>query len=98
MATLNIIPPKTAAHPNATFNTSDYEDALVFADGLAGAEEVTIFVLGGKVRIPYTIGTTAQKLTATSPMLVLQPGVTYQFDKPATAATCGVYMAVGYRR
>jgi hypothetical protein len=97
MANLTLVKPQTAAASNAIFDTSSYDTAMLFADGLAGAEEVDVFVMGGTARVPYSVGTTVQKLTATAPMLTLQPGVTYSIDKDATAAACGVYLAVAQK-
>lgn len=97
MPNLTIIVPKTAAEAGRTLDTSSYDAVTLFADGLAGAEEVDIFIMGGKALIPYSVGTTVQRLTATAPVLVLQPGVTYSISKDATAATCGVYAAVAQK-
>jgi hypothetical protein len=94
MTCITIHSPATAAAIGGIVDLTNYDDGMLFADGLAGAEEVDIFVMGGQTLIPYTVGTTVQKLTATAPMLVLQPGVTYSVSKDATVGACGVYVHV----
>jgi len=94
MATLTIITPKTAADATGVLTTDGYESVVLHADGLAGAEEVDITVLGGGSAVPYTAGGTAVKLTATQPNVELPPGPTYGIAKDATAASCGVYASV----
>lgn len=94
MTTATIISPSTAAAANAVFNSDCYISLVLFADGLAAAEEVDIKVAGGGVAIPYTVGGAAVKLTAAQPFAVLPIGPTYLIDKDATASACGVYAAV----
>lgn len=97
MSIITLVGPQTAASSQMTLPTASYDSVVLHADGLSGSEEVTVFILGGKQRVAYP-GTAAQaKLTATASAITLPPGPTYSIDKPATAATCGVYASVAPR-
>jgi hypothetical protein len=94
MATITIIEPKTAAQSNALLLTDVYNSVELHADGLAGAEEVDVYIMGGAARVPYSVGGVPVVLTASQPNATLPPGPTYSVDKDATIAACGVYASV----
>ncbi len=97
MATITLIGPQTAASSGMLLDTDNYDSVVLHADGLAGAEEVLVFIAGGATRIAYP-GTTAQeRLTVGVSSITLPPGPTYSIDKPATAGACGVYASVNQR-
>lgn len=94
MSTHTLLNPQTAAtnnEPSLILQTDNYDNIVAFATGLAGAETVGIFVTGGAVDIPYSVGGAAVSLTATQPMQALPPGPTYRFAKGATAGGVGIY-------
>lgn len=94
MSTITVIGSKTAAEANALLLTDPYISVVLHADGLAGAEEVDIYVMGGAVRTVYSEGGTAVKLTATQPNAILPVGPTYSIDKDATVGLCSVMASV----
>ena len=94
MATITLTAPQTAADPGRVLTTDCYDNVILHADGLAGAEEVLVFIMGGATRIAYPGPATAQaRLTATTSSISLPPGPTYSIDKPLTAGACGVYVS-----
>lgn len=71
----------------------DYESLVVTAFGLAGAETVTVNVVGSTGSIPlYGAATTnfLYQLTATAQALVIPGGFELQFVKSATVAAVAV--------
>lgn len=93
MSTATLVGPQTAAAANLVLNTDSFTSTVLFADGLAAAEEVDIKVAGGLTPVVYAVGGAAVKLTATQPFAILPQGPTYLIDKDATAGLCGVYAA-----
>lgn len=96
MPTRTIIPPQTAAvATQVDFPSDKYSQIVAIATGLAGVEEVDVYV---KVGSTYVIASdsagAAIKLTATAPTLTLVGGPIYGFLKDATAAAAGVFMAL----
>lgn len=86
-----IIKPQTGAvTTSALLDTSAMESVVLHADGLAGAEEVDVYILGGQTEIPFYNGAVI-KLTNTITSVVLPTGPTYGIRKDATVAACGVY-------
>lgn len=73
---------------------SAWAEVCIHADGLAGAEEVDIYMNSNGTLIPvYDSGTSAAAvLTASKPQLRLAGGVEYRVAKDSTAGSCGVYM------
>lgn len=68
--------------------------ARLSATGLAGAEEVDLFVLDGDITtIAYDADGAAIKLTATKPQVVLDAPGPYHIAKDATAAASAVFLA-----
>lgn len=94
MSTITIIQPKTAAETNALLLTDVFNSVELHADGLAGAEEVDVYIMGGSSRIAYAVAGVPVVLTAAQPNATLPPGPTYSIDKDATAGLCGVYASV----
>lgn len=96
-----IISPRTAAvTTQADLSTKYYEQVVVAADKLAGAEEVDIYIKVNGAYVLYAIGGTAVKLTATQPSATLPGGPIYGFQKDATATACGVFalLSLGNKR
>jgi hypothetical protein len=93
MSTITLIGPQTAAGVEL-LNTDPYHSVVLHAEGLAGAEEVDIEIMGGAAAIPYTVGGVAVTLTATAPNATLPTGPVYQISKDATAGACVVQASV----
>jgi hypothetical protein len=99
--TQTIIVPQTAAvTEEQDLSTKYYKNVVVAADGLAGAEEVDIFIKVNGEYVIYASGGTAIKLTATQPSATLPGGPIYGFLKDATAGACGVFalLSLGNKR
>lgn len=91
--TQTLLNPATAAD-SATFDASAYPSVVVFASGLAGAEEVEVMIGGGDVPVAATgPAGTALVLTATAPSANLAGGPMYILNKGVTAGASGVYAA-----
>lgn len=93
MPTQTLIPAQTAAvATHVDFPSDWYQDIMAAATGLAGTEEVDIFVKIGSV---YVLATdhngSVVKLTAAAPSRPLVGGPVYGFIKDATASPAGVY-------
>ena len=98
MATITLTTPQTAASNGMLLGTENYDSVVLHADHLTAAEEVLVFIMGGKQRVAYpATGAGQAKLTATISSITLPPGPTYSIDKPVTASTCGVYASVAQR-
>jgi hypothetical protein len=98
MAMLPLIAPVTAevVAPNyVTFETNGYDTVTLVAAGLAGAEEVDIFVSDGTGWATYGDGSAAITLTATLPAVSLPAGPRYAVLKDATAGAAGVSVWLG---
>lgn len=96
-----IISPRTAAvSTQADLSTKYYENVVVAASALAGAEEVDIYIKVNGVYVIYASGGTPIKLTATQPSATLPGGPIYGFLKDATAGSCGVFalLSLGNKR
>ena len=89
MARIVLINAATASTSLTECNTAGYSVVAISADNLATTEEVDILVDGKAVT--DTAGT-AQKLTATIPILQLLGGIRYQLSKDTTAGACSVYL------
>lgn len=94
MSTITLFSPQTAAGTGSLLVTDIYNSVVLHADGLAAAEEVDVYVMGGTVRTRYTEAGVNVVLTAGGPSAILPPGPTYSIDKDATAGLCGVYASV----
>jgi len=94
MATITIIEAKTAADSNKLLLTDVYNSVVLHAEGLAGAEEVDIYVMGGAARVVYSEGGVPVTLTAAQPNATLPVGPTYSIDKDATIGAAAVYASV----
>lgn len=91
-ATTTVINATTSAvTTKATLDARAYDRVLLSAPGLAGAEEVDIFLGGGKDWATFTLpdGTTPAKLTATNMSLEV-PGGYFGIVKDATVASVPV--------
>jgi hypothetical protein len=69
---------------------------LLFANNLAGAEEVDIYISpdGSNWQV-YKEGSTTKVLTATITMLPLEYPAQYRVTKDATAGACAVFINYG---
>lgn len=96
MANVTVITPRTAAVVTQVDFPSDwYEQVVVVATGLAGAEEVDIYIkIGSTYVVAYDQAGAAYKLTATRTSIPLPGGPIYGFLKDATAGAAGVFMAL----
>lgn len=95
MACVTLISPTTAAvTTSAVLETQNYDSIVLHADGLAAAEEVDVYILGGQTEVLYPGSASPAKLTATAAAITLPPGPTYGIRKDATVGACGVYASV----
>lgn len=96
-----VITPRTAAVAvQADLSTKYYENVVVAADKLAGAEEVDIYIKVNGTYVLWLVENEAAKLTATAPTIVLPGGPIYGFLKDSTEAACGVFalLSLGNKR
>lgn len=93
MSTVTILNPTTSAS-SGTFDAAAYAGIVIFATGLAGAEEIDVLIGGGNTTVVATKADgTALTLTADSPSAFLEGGPLYVLNKDATAGVAGVYAA-----
>jgi len=84
---------KTVGASGTTFfNSADFQSVTFTAPGLAGVEEVDIYILEGNGQeIASDLTGTAYKLTDTVPSVNLVGGPVYAVAKDATVAAVGVF-------
>ena len=102
MATVTLINAQTAAvtaPAYAKFSTNSYSEVLLSATGLAGAEEVDVFIASGDdwVLAVDKQGAVA-KLTVSKPSIELVPGPIYGVLKDATVAPSSVSVTLNAKQ
>ena len=97
MITHQVISPITGSAANTTnsFDTNPFLTVVVSAPGLAGAEEVDIYVKSAGGYALFGSVSAVFKLTATIQSIELPAGPTYAFVKDATVGAVGVYLNCG---
>lgn len=103
-----VVPAQTAAVTDlAVLNTKYYGHVVVFQDGLAGAEEVDVYVVTldednavDKQALAVDLQGDVVKLTVAAPTAVLPGGPIYGFAKDASVGAGGVYayLSLGTKR
>jgi len=89
MARVTLIPETTAA-AEAVLNGGEYGSIVLDAAGLAGAEQVSVSLLGGQTPVPYAEGGSPLVLTPAASTTILPGGPNYLISKPATAGAASV--------
>lgn len=89
-----LIEPTTSAVVSNPFPTDMYSMITVTTNGLGAGETINIEALVGStpVQVLELDGSTAATLTSSLNGLILNGGLTYVFNKSATAAPCGLYI------
>jgi hypothetical protein len=86
-----IIAPTTAAVTSDAFYIEPGKPQKISADGLAGAETVTVYAEKGAGNF-FPMTDASAILTATNPVSSIVAGGSYKFAKTLTAGAAGAYV------